>query len=38
MIKVMYPKCAGLDVHKMFVTVCRLTIDEQGQSQKVLRQ
>jgi transposase len=36
MIKVVYPKCAGLDVHKKFVTVCRLTVDKQGQVQKEL--
>jgi len=38
MIKVVYPNCAGLDVHKKFVTVCRLTVDKQGQVQKELRQ
>lgn len=36
MIQVVYPKCAGLDVHKKFVTVCRLTVDEQGQTEKAL--
>jgi transposase len=36
MIKVVYPNCAGLDVHKKFVTVCRLTVDKQGQVQKEL--
>lgn len=38
MIKVVYPYCAGLDVHKKFVTVCRLTVDKQGQVQKELRE
>jgi transposase len=38
MIKVVYPNCAGLDVHKKFVTVCRLTVDKQSQAQKELRQ
>jgi transposase len=32
-----YPNCAGLDVHKKFVTVCRLTVDEHGQEHKELR-
>ncbi len=30
MLKEVYPHCAGLDVHKKFVTACRLTVDEQG--------
>ena len=30
MLKEVYPNCAGLDVHKKFVTVCRLTVDAQG--------
>jgi transposase len=30
MLKEVYPNCAGLDVHKRFVTACRLTVDEQG--------
>ena len=38
MIKVVYPNCAGLDVHKKFVTVCRLTVNKQGQVQKELRE
>lgn len=38
MIKVVYPNCAGLDLHKKFVTVCRLTVDKQSQAQKELRQ
>ena len=27
MIKVLYPNCAGLDVHKKFVVACRLSGD-----------
>ncbi len=38
MITVVYPNCAGLDVHKKFVTVCRLTVDKQGEVQKELRE
>ncbi len=38
MIKVVYPNCAGLDVHKKFVSVCRLTVDKQGHVAKELRQ
>lgn len=38
MITVVYPNCAGLDVHKKFVTVCRLTVTKQGQVQKELRE
>lgn len=38
MIKVAYPNCAGLDVHKKFVTVCRLTVDRQSVVQKELRE
>ncbi len=30
MLKEIYPNCAGLDVHKRFVTACRLTVDAQG--------
>jgi len=30
MLKEVYPQCAGLDVHKKFVTACRLTVDPQG--------
>jgi transposase len=30
MLTAVYPNCAGLDVHKRFVTVCRLTVDEHG--------
>lgn len=33
-----YPNCAGLDVHKKFVTACRLTVDEGGQTQQELRE
>jgi transposase len=34
----MYPNCAGLDVHKKFVTVCRLTVDDQEQNHSELRE
>ncbi len=27
-----YPNCAGLDVHKKFVTACRLKVDPQGRT------
>ncbi len=27
MLKLVYPNCAGLDVHKKFVVACRLTVD-----------
>lgn len=30
MLTEVYPNCAGLDVHKKFVTACRLTGDAQG--------
>src|SRR5919202_336017 len=30
MLKEVYLNCAGLDVHKKFVTACRLTVDAQG--------
>ena len=30
MLTAVYPNCAGLDVHKKFVTACRLTVDEHG--------
>jgi transposase len=33
-----YPNSAGLDVHKKFVTACRLTVGEDGQSHKELRE
>jgi transposase len=32
MLKEVYPNCAGLDVHKKFVTACRVTVDPQGVS------
>ena len=32
MLTLVYPNCAGLDVHKKFVVACRLTIDERGDS------
>jgi transposase len=38
MLKTVYPNCAGLDVHKKFVTVCRLTVDCHGLSQAELRE
>ncbi len=37
MIEIAYPRCAGVDVHKKFVTVCRLTVDEQGEQHKEMR-
>lgn len=37
MIDVVYPNCAGLDVHKKCVTVCRLTVDGAGTLQQELR-
>ena len=38
MLKTVYPNCAGLDVHKKFVTVCRLTVDCHGLSHAELRE
>jgi transposase len=38
MLKTIYPNCAGLDVHKKFVTVCRMTVDACGRSQAELRE
>ena len=38
MLKTVYLNCAGLDVHKKFVTVCRLTVDFQGLSHAELRE
>lgn len=38
MLKITYPNCAGLDVHKKFVVVCRLTVDERGDTHKEIRQ
>jgi transposase len=32
-----YPNCAGLDVHKKFVVVCRLTVGADGQVHQELR-
>lgn len=32
MLKEVYPNCAGLDVHKKFVTACRLTVDARGRT------
>jgi transposase len=37
MIKILYPNCAGLDVHRKFVTACRLTVDAQGNTHKEMR-
>jgi transposase len=30
MLTTVFPNCAGLDVHKKFVTACRFTVDAQG--------
>jgi transposase len=38
MFTMVYPNCAGLDVHKKFVVVCRLVVDEQGNTLRELRQ
>lgn len=38
MVKILYPNCAGLDVHKKFVVVCRLTVDPHGTVHRELRQ
>ncbi len=38
MLKMIYPNCAGLDVHKKFVTACRMTVDGRGRSQAELRE
>lgn len=38
MFKTVYPNCAGLDVHKKFVTVCRLTMDTDDNTQTELRE
>jgi len=32
-----FPNCVGLDVHKQFVTVCRVTTDTHGHRQQVIR-
>ena len=37
MITLVYPNCAGLDVHKAFVIACRLQVDAQGQTHKAVR-
>ena len=33
----LYPHCAGIDVHDKFLMVCRLHVDDQGQTQRTLR-
>jgi transposase len=38
MLTMVYPNCAGLDVHKKFVVACRLVVDEQGHTLQELRQ
>lgn len=35
--EILYPRCAGLDVHKKTVRVCVLSRDEQGKSHKEFR-
>ena len=35
--EILYPRCAGLDVHKKTVRVCVLIPDEQGKSHKAFR-
>lgn len=37
MIQIIYPTCAGLDVHKKFVVACRLAVDQHGKANKELR-
>jgi hypothetical protein len=37
MIKILYPNCAGLDVHKKFVVACRLSVDAAGNTQKQMQ-
>lgn len=37
MIKIVYPNSAGLDVHKRFVVVCRLTTNQQRRTHKETR-
>jgi len=37
MMQITYPNCAGIDVHKKFVTVCRLTVDGSGQTHAEVR-
>ena len=38
MLTMVYPNCAGLDVHKKFVVACRLVVDEQGNTLQELRE
>ena len=38
MLETVYPHCAGLDVHKKFVVVCRLTVDKAGTKRAELRE
>jgi transposase len=38
MLRMVYPNCAGLDVHKKFVVACRLVVDEQGNTLQELRE
>src|SRR5262245_23872289 len=35
--EVMYPECAGMDVHQESIVVCTLTTDEVGEVQKDIR-
>jgi transposase len=35
---ILHPRCAGLDVHQAFVTVCRRVIDPQGRVTKDVRE
>jgi transposase len=37
MLKILYANCVGLDVHKKFVIVCHLAVDEQGHTRKEMR-
>jgi transposase len=37
MIPIVYPHCAGLDVHKKFVVACRFSKDGQGKTRQELR-
>ncbi len=32
MIQIVFPQCAGLDVHKKFVVACRRTVDEHSRA------
>ncbi len=34
---ILYPNCADIDVHKKFLTACRLHVDPQGHSHKETR-